>query len=65
MNKKLNPENESIKKSKNAKTKKDQDKPTGDPSYNALQQKNDRTRKDRHDGEAEMSDENRSGGSRQ
>jgi hypothetical protein len=64
MNKKSNPEKEAIKKPANAKDKKGQDKPGADPSYNALQQKIDRTRPDRHQGESEMNDENRSGGSR-
>lgn len=65
MNKKSNAEKETIKRPGKAKAKKGQDKPAGDPSYNALQQKIDRTRPDRHEGGSEMNDENRSGGSRQ
>lgn len=36
---------------------------TGDAAYNAAQQKNDPSRAGRHQGESEMNDENRSGGS--
>lgn len=73
MNKKTNLKNDAKKKPANTEAgnklsgdpQKKDGKPVGDPTYNALHQKNDRSRSGRHEGESEMNDENRSGGDRQ
>jgi hypothetical protein len=48
---------------KNVVKKPGKDSPKGDTSYDALQEKIDPSPKGRHEGETEMNDENRSGGS--
>ena len=48
---------------KNVVKKPGKDGPKGDTSYDALQEKIDRSATGRHEGEQEMNDENRSGGS--